>query len=204
MICSFAMVNDLMYEHFDNSELPQNLWVGKIFVKIPITWTRAGMFTTFDLPVLSGRIDVNEVKLRLSPFGNTSDVFLKCCAFQSSFQQHFQSCVPGTFVPCNLVVMHSKTLLQMQSMSVKRLTKWFEFFNMVPFEIPQLEAIFCHIVVGCKIKKFKDINYKILSQILLTPKILSCMKGNPTLNKCAWCGALVSLEHILFTCKFTK
>ncbi len=162
------------------------------------------MFTTYDLPVLSGRIDVNEVKSRLHPFGNTSDVFLKCCAFQSSFQQYLQSCVPGTFVPYDLVVIYSKTLLQMQSTNVLRLTKWLEFFNMVPFEIPQLEAIFYHMVVGCKITKFKEINYKILSQILLTPKILSCMKGIPTLNRCAWCGAVASLEHILFTCKFTK
>ncbi len=37
MVCSFAMVNDLMYEHFDSSELPQNLWTGKVFVRIPIT-----------------------------------------------------------------------------------------------------------------------------------------------------------------------
>ncbi len=35
MLRSFAMTNNLMYEEFDTSELPQNLWGGALFSCVP-------------------------------------------------------------------------------------------------------------------------------------------------------------------------
>lgn len=70
IIHSYAMTNNLMYENFDMTELPHNLWGSALFSQMPQNWLKASFYTTFDLPVLSGRIDVNEVKSRLAPFGD--------------------------------------------------------------------------------------------------------------------------------------
>ena len=35
MLRSFAMTNNLMYENFDTSDLPQNLWGGTLFSCVP-------------------------------------------------------------------------------------------------------------------------------------------------------------------------
>lgn len=114
------------------------------------------------------------------------------------------STVPGTFVSYNELLVRSKSLLQAQSSSVLRLNGWLNFFQMVPLEIPQLEKIFHQMILSCKITKFKEVNYKILTQILLTPKLLSKMKSNPDLSKCSWCGLKASLEHLLLLYPFTK
>ncbi len=76
------------------------------------------LFTTFNLPVLSGRIDVNEVNSRLAPYGLPADSFLKCCAFQTFFAGLLSSAIPGTFVLCEELVLRSKLLLQSQSLCV--------------------------------------------------------------------------------------
>ena len=107
-----------MYENFDTTGLPQNLWGGALFSQMPQNWLRASLYTAFDLLVLSGRIDVNEVKSRLAPFGDQPDTFLKCCAFQRYFSGCLDSTVPGTFIPCNDLLTRSKSLLQAQSSSV--------------------------------------------------------------------------------------
>ena len=59
-------------------------------------------------------------------------------------------------------------------------------------------------LLDCKIMKFKEVNYKILSQILLTPKLLSKLKDNPSLSRCSWYGLEASLEHLLLLYPFTK
>ena len=114
----YALTNNLMYENFDTTGLPQNLWGGALFSQMPQNWLRAGFYTAFDLPVLSRRIDVNEVKSRLAPFGDHPDMFLKCCTFQRYFSGCLDSTVPGTFILCNDLLTRSKSLLQAQSSSV--------------------------------------------------------------------------------------
>ena len=128
IIWSYALTNNLLYENFDTTQLPQNLWGGALFSQMPQNWLRAGLYTTFDLPVLSGRIDVNEVKSRLALFGDQPDTLLKCCAFQRYFIGCFDSTVPGTFIPCDDLVTRSKSLLQVQSSSVLYLGSWLHFF----------------------------------------------------------------------------
>ena len=84
------------------------------------------------------------------------------------------------------------------------LTRWCTYLHVLPYEDFQLQAIFHHMLVACKITKFHEINFKILSRILVTPKILSKIKGEENLQWCAWCGELASLEHILLSCEHTK
>ncbi len=184
MLRSFAMTNNLMYEEFDTAELPQNLWGGALFSCVPQTQINAGFFTTFNLPVLSGRIDVNEVNSQLAPHGLPADSFLKCCTFQTFFASFLNSAAPGTFVSCEELVSRSKLLLQSQSSHILSLDGQVYYLCMVPLDIPHLEKIFHHMLVACKITKFKEVNYKILSRILLTPKLLSRIVTKPELQ---WC-----------------
>ncbi len=149
--------------------------------------------------MLSGRIDVNEVNSRLAPYRLPADSFLKYCTFQTFFAGFLNSAIPGTFVPCEELVSRSKLLLQSQSSCVLLLDGWVHCFHMVPLKIPHLEKIFHHILVVCKITKFKEVNYKILSRILLMLKLLSRIVTKPELQWCVWCGVEASLEYILLT-----
>ena len=105
------MTNNLMYENFDTSELPQNLWGRALFLLCTPNLGKCWFFTTFNLPVLSGMIDVNEVNSRLAPYGLPADSFLKCCTFQTFFTGLLNSVIPGTFVLCEELVSRSKLLL---------------------------------------------------------------------------------------------
>ncbi len=155
-----------------------------------------GFLTTFDLPVISGRIDVNEVNLRLALYGLPADTFLKCCVFQKFFAGSLSNAIPGMFVPCEELILRSKLLLQSQSSSVLPLLEWTRYFHMVPLEVPHIEKIFHCMLVVCKITKFKEVNYKILSQILLMPKMLSRIVTEPDLQWCVWCGVKrLSKDH---------
>ncbi len=58
-------------------------------------------------------------------------------------------------------------------------------------------------LVACKVTKFWQINYKILSRILATPKIIAAVCNAENLQWCVWFGALGTLEHILLDCKHT-
>ncbi len=68
----------------------------------------------------------------------------------------------------------------------------------------ELERVFNQILVFCKINKFKEVNYKILSRILLTLKILAKIKDCENISICVVCGAVASLEHILLTYPSTR
>ncbi len=153
--------------------------------------------------MISGRIDVNEVNSRLASHGLPADSFLKCCMFQKFFTGSLSNAIPGTFVPCEELILRSKLLLQSQSSSVLPLLRWTHYFHIVPLEIPHLEKIFHRMLVVCKITKFKEVSYKILSRILLTPKMLSRIVTELDLQWCVWCGAEASLEYILLTCPST-
>ena len=81
---------------------------------------------------------------------------------------------------------------------------WEKALDMMPLEKPYCESIFRHMLVACKVTKFWQINYKILSRILATPKVISAVQGAENLQWCIWCGALGTLEHILLACPKTK
>ena len=60
---------------------------------------------------------------------------------------------------------------------------------------------FKNMVKRCKISKLGDCQYKIIFQCLATPKVLSCVWGQPSLAKCVWCGLEASLFHCIVNCQ---
>ena len=63
--------------------------------------------------------------------------------------------------------------------------------------------VFQWLLVCCKITKFQEVNFKILAQILATPKILAMVKNQDNIHWCMWCGAEGTLEHIILCCPET-
>ena len=59
-------------------------------------------------------------------------------------------------------------------------------------------------LIHCKITKFWEVNYKILSCILATPVVISAVHKNPVLAKCYWCGECANIDYILLHCHYTK
>ncbi len=93
-----------------------------------------------------------------------------------------------------------KVLLRSECTSTLKLDNWCQFLNRIPFEIPESEVIFQRNITDCKISKFKEINYKILSRTLVTPKIVSKIRQADNLRWCAWYQSEASLGHILLQC----
>ena len=110
----------------------------------------------------------------------------------------------GTFIPNPLLVPRAKALLKSHATTMLNLSKWYTFFELLPSSVVADEKVFTAMLVNCKITKFRDVNFKILSRILLTPKLLATMKKEEILSVCVWCGDVASLEHILFLRSGTK
>ncbi len=152
-------------------------------------WFQAGYFTVCDLPIQNGKINVKEVNSHLSTVGETRSTFLQYCAFQGRFSQFFTNPVPGTFIPSDLLLVHTKSLLNEEMSSLLSLDRWSHFFEKIPLDVVESERVFNQMLVFCKINKFKEVNYKILSRILLTPKILATIKDHENFNLyCMWCS----------------
>ena len=106
----------------------------------------------------------------------------------------------STSVLCDQVITVAKTLLQHSTARILSLDNWLAFLHILPLEILQLEQIFCRMLCSCKITKFWDVNFKVLSHILAIPKIVSKMHGEDNIRYCVWCGHDATLEHILLQC----
>ena len=59
-------------------------------------------------------------------------------------------------------------------------------------------------LVKCKITKFWEVNYKILTQILAKLVVIAAVHKNPILAKCHWCQDRANIDHILVHCVYTK
>lgn len=77
-------------------------------------------------------------------------------------------------------------------------------FEMVSLDVAESERVFNRMLVFCKINKFKEVNYKILARILLTPKLLAKIKDQENILICVACGAVASLKHILVSYRTTR
>ncbi len=80
---------------------------------------------------------------------------------------------------------------------------WERSLELMPLEIQECKTIFCDMLVWCKITKFLEIKYKILTRILATPTVLSSIHKDPVLNVCSFCGMRVNIDHILLYCPYT-
>ncbi len=140
VIWSFALVNDLYYQEYDASSLPQNLWCGLVYSGINKHWCTAGYFTIGDLPFDEGRIDVNQVRSVLISIGFNQSPYLYCCAFQQSLKQY--EGVSGTYAPNEDLVLKMKLLLSQCTSQMLSLGKWFSILHRVPYKIPQVEQVF--------------------------------------------------------------
>ncbi len=97
-----------------------------------------------------------------------------------------------------------KTLLAEYSSSTLALVKWNLFFEILRLDDKETMAVFVHMIKKCKYTKFREVNFKILAQILLTPQILAHIKHDPMWSNCQWCSGTANLEHILFCCVCTN
>ncbi len=62
------------------------------------------------------------------------------------------------------------------------------------------KVVFHDMLVHCKVNKFLEVNYKILTRILVTPAVLSVIHRNSVLSKCRYCGGRANIEHLLLSC----
>ena len=105
MLHSFAHVNNLVFQSVDVSDLPQNLWFGQVYNHIDWHWYWVGFLTVGDLPIVQGKIDLSEVTTRLCDIGCHTSPLLKCCSFQQMFGCFFDSKIPSSFLPSELVLL---------------------------------------------------------------------------------------------------
>ncbi len=97
-----------------------------------------------------------------------------------------------------------KSLLLKQVSEVLSLVKWDLPLGIMPTSKGEAQMIFMQMLKKCKFTKFCEINFKILTHILVTPKILSYIKKNPSISKCAYCGSDAGIDHILLACEETN
>ena len=117
MLQSFAHVNNLFYTNQDASTLPKNLWCGEVYSHIDRHWCAASFFTSVDLPLVNGQIDVKCVTNRLKAVGWRGVCYLQCCAFQRAFAL-FEQWVVGMSILCDQVIIEAKALLQHSTVRV--------------------------------------------------------------------------------------
>ncbi len=130
-----------------------------------------------DLPSIQGKIDVIAVKQSLMDSGYRQSPYLKCCAFQSVLGKFLGTDAPGIFVPDERISQVMKKLLQKDLLVMLSLENWCSWLEIMPLEVLECECVFHRMLVSCKITKFKEVNYKILSQILVTPKVLARIRS---------------------------
>ncbi len=111
VVHSYVYTNNLYYEAFDSSNLPQNLWCGKVYPYVDHNWVNAEFFTVSDLPLDGDKIDVIAVTTRLYAVGCTHSPYLLCCAFQANFVHLLHCDVPSTFVLNDLLLLPMKRIL---------------------------------------------------------------------------------------------
>ena len=84
--------------------------------------------------------------------------------------------------------------------TVLSLSKWEYNLGLMPLECNEKETIFILMSKKCRITKFQEVNFKILSRILLTPAVLSVIKTDPSISFYHWCGEQANIDHILLDC----
>ena len=93
-----------------------------------------------------------------------------------------------------------KSLLLKNMTNMLSLKNWELYLRLMSLNSSELITVYMQMLKDCKFSKFREINFKILAQILLMPKIIAAIKKDPNLALCKWCGFVGTLEHMLFEC----
>ena len=181
----------------DTSQLQHNLWFGCVYNSINWDWCQAGYFMIGQLPNADGRIDLAELTSQLKKANYSGSPYLKACAFQQTLGSFLVHRIPGSFVFHDQLLLCCKHLLQQVTTTPLSLDNWCARSNILPLVVPEAEKVFQKMLLFCKITKFREINFKILSSILVMPKVISKVKYAENLIFCVWCGELATIEHIL-------
>ncbi len=156
------------------------------------------------MPNVDGKIDLPELISQLKKINCSGSPYLKACVFQQTLGCFLVHGIPRSFVFNDQLLLCCKHLLQQVTTAPLSLNNWCTRLNILPLEVPEVEKVFQEILLFCKITKFREINFKILSQILVMPKVISKVKHAENLAFCVWCGGLAMIEHILLWCPETK
>ncbi len=205
-ICSFSMMNNLFFLKNRNkpgiSDFPTNLWCHPKSPEIALTFASAEFCIVSDLPICEGKINVQHIIEHLGK--NWANVFMTCYHLQSMFLKYFGELALGSFILHDDMLLQCKGLLLANNSLMLSLTNWEKALQYMPHSKGECEIIFGHMLRDCKYSKFHEINFKLLSRILLTLKILSKIKNKPSLANCSLCLNIATLGHILLHCDHTN
>ncbi len=198
MLCSYVMVNDLFYKRNKHMTLPVNLWGHPLAKQINYGFTTSGFFTVADLPTIWNKINFQQIQ---STFENpVKSAFLTCYALQNKFSKFFGNSIFGSHIVLEKLLNQSKSLLHEHNSEMLSLTQWEVFFGLMLLSKGEKEMVFKRMLEKCSYLKFREINFKMLSHILILPKVLSAVWKKPDLSHCPWCSGQGTLEHYLFSC----
>ncbi len=183
------------------NELLVNLWGNLHQSKIRCDWCDVGFFTLSDLPLVDGKIDFNLMANRLC--ATCSDTYLLCCKFQRQWGMFLPLCASPFNQNFEILVQKSKQLLLTHSVCDQSLQSWEHILEIMPLDPDESKKVFKDMLVRCKVTKFLEINYKILTRILVTPAVLGAIHRDSSLANCSYCGERVNIDHILFFCPLT-
>ncbi len=186
---SYTEVNNLFYEwnkrnKNDKSylDLPINLWCHPESKNINHVLSDSGFCVVADLPLENGKIDFKTVQCKVFEKGYKCNVYLACYALQTAFLKDFGNNTPGTHLIHPSLLEQAKELSHCSHSCMLSLTKWEHYFKIIPLSMGEKQVIFRKMLKDCKISQFREINFKILSCILVTPKMLSKIRNEPTLS----------------------
>ncbi len=193
-------MNNVFYTKNKNRiiDFPLNLWYHPASTEVNCKMCASGFHVGNDLPMVEGNIDYALV------CDQVQGVFLTCYHLQTMFGCCIPHSVPGSHLPHPELLLSMKTLLLKQVSDIPSLVKWDLALGIMPTSKGEAQMIFMRMLKKCKFTKFHEINFKILIRILVTPKMLSCIKKNPSISKCTYCGSIAGIDHILLACDETN
>ena len=156
-----------------------------------------------DLPKINNKINFEAVQRIVSENGGGS-VFLLCYSLQNIFQNVLTNSNPASHLVREDLILSAKNLFVQKNCHPLSLDKWFIFLHMMPLNRAECQNIFIQMIKLCKYTKFREVNFKILAQILISPSLLALIRKNPALSFCTWCAGVANLEHILISCSHMK
>ncbi len=203
IIRSYIYVNKIFYEQNKNLALPENLWGQPKSPSINIKFCDIGLFTVVDLPLKNNKtIDYVMVQNKFHQNKISFSSFLTCYHLQCVFGSTLSAIMEGSHLVHEELILGAKVLLLNTTTDMLLLTKWETFFQkMLKSNVGKQKGKKKQMLESCKYTKFQELNFKILSRILLTPKIMAAVKSEPDLSACPWCKGLGTLEHMLIICK---